>query len=832
VVDALNILVLLYFITLTAGYIALFVSAVVGVIHVRRDLEGNGPRNITARGRATLPISILCPAYNEEKTCVESVRALLQLHYQQHEVVVVNDGSKDKTLQVLRQAFALEPVPFDLRFDLPCKPIRAIYRSGLYKKLVVIDKDNGGKSDALNCGVNAARYPLVCAIDADTLISADALLRLVRPFLSDVDVIGVGGTLCLANGCTISDGEIVETALPKSWLARFQVVEYLRAFLVGRLGWDRLGGNLIISGAFGLFRRSALVTAGGYAHDSIGEDMELVTRLRHQVPSWLQARAIQHLPDPVSFTEAPETVRILANQRDRWQRGLADTLWRHRRMAFNPRYGAIGMVVMPFYLLFELLGPVVELFGYAWFVVTAIAGVIDPWFAGLFLVLAVLIGFLLSLGSIFLEELTLSFYRDRGALVRLIAIALVENIGYRQMVLWFRLRGLWRFVRGDTKWGRMTRLGFGASGPQARQSRFLPIVVTALIAAAVAMPVGWLVKPTPAAKALVLSKTVPFANSREHARMMWLLSQAKAEPMVSKVLWDNAVDYVGYDPATRKYRHLAAPDLLGKNLVLIADSYGVYRDDFDAFPRPVAHLELSQKIYGGMHSGEVEAIEAFVRGGGRIYGEFNTYATPTPYPLRVRLQRLFHTEWSGWAGRRVEEFADDREIAQWVKARWAQETGKPYDLIGPGILLIHEDGRVVCLQQDLDITADPLTLIAGDVRVPFLYWFDISRAERPDEVRAEFEINSLPPGDALMRKFGIVTRFPAIIHDDAMRHTYVAGDMADGQETLGPPWLAGVPTLRRTMASVGIMPEEARLLWHIYAPLLLRVIEAPAAKAQ
>ncbi|MBM4344187.1 MAG: glycosyltransferase family 2 protein [Deltaproteobacteria bacterium] len=825
-VDVLNILVLLYFVTLTAGYIALFVAAVVGVIHVRRDLEGSAPESISARGRATLPISILCPAFNEEKTVVESVRALLQLRYPQHEVVVVNDGSKDKTMHVLRQAFALEPVPFDIRFDLPCKPIRSVYRSGLYKKLVVIDKENGGKSDGLNCGVNAARYPLVCAIDADTLILPDALLRLVRPFLSDVDVVGVGGTICLANGCKIEKGELVEMGLPKSWLARYQVVEYLRAFLVGRLGWDRMGGNLIISGAFGLFRRSAVVAAGGYAHDSIGEDMELVTRLRHQVPSWLQGRAIQHLPDPVSFTEAPETLKILGNQRDRWQRGLADTLWRHRRMAFNPRYGSVGVVVMPFYVFFELFGPVVELFGYFWFFITAVAGVIDPWFAGIFLLLAVLIGFLLSLGSIFLEELTLSFYRNRGDLLRLIVVALVENIGYRQMVLWFRLRGLYKYLRGEKKWGRMTRMGFGGPAAQARQSRLLPILVTALIAGLVAMPVVWLVKPRPAALPVVLSKTVPFENSREHARMMWLLSQAKAKPMTSKVLWDNATDYVGYDPATRKYRQLAAADLSGKNLLLIADSYGVYRDDFDAFPRPVAHLELSQRIYGGMYPQEVEAIEQFVQRGGRIYGEFNTYATPTPYALRLRLEKLFNLQWSGWAGRRVDNFADDREIAQWVQKRWAEETGRPYDLVGPGILLIHEDGRVCCLQQDLDITADPLTLHAAGRKIPFTYWFDINLPTEPTEVRAEFTINSMPPGDELMRKFGISKRFPAIVHDDGCQHMYVAGDMADGQETLGLPWLWGVPTLRRGMASLGIMPEETRLLWQIYAPLLLKMIEA------
>lgn len=827
-VDILNIFVLLYFVTLTAGYIALFAAAVVGVIHVRRELEGNAPESVATRGRATLPISILCPAYNEEKSVVESVRALLQLRYPQHEVVVVNDGSKDKTMQVLRTAFALEAVPFDIRLDLPCKPIRAVYRSGLYKKLIVIDKDNGGKSDALNCGVNAARFPLVCAIDADTLILPDALLRLVRPFLSDVDVVGVGGTICLANGCRIENGELTEMGLPSSWLARFQVVEYLRAFLVGRLGWDKLGGNLIISGAFGLFRRSAVVAAGGYAHDSIGEDMELVTRLRHQVPSWMQASAIVHLPDPVSFTEAPETTKILGNQRDRWQRGLADTLWRHRQMAFNPRYGAVGMVVMPFYVLFELVGPIIELFGYFYFFITGLAGVIDPWFALLFLVLAVLIGFLLSLGSIFLEELTLSFYRKRGDLWKLVLVALVENVGYRQLILWYRLRGLWKYVRGEKKWGRMTRVGFGGgAAAQGRQSRLLPILATAILASLVAMPVVWLLKPRPATQAVLLSKTVPFTNSREHARLMWLLNQSKVQPLKSRILWDNGKDYIGNDPVTRKHQDLKAADLEGKNLLIIADTYGVYRDDYDTWPRPVAHLELSQRLYGGTTEAEVAAMEAFVQRGGRILAEFNTYGTPTPYPVRKRLENLLHVEWSGWAGRRVEDFGDDQEIAQWVQQRWAEETRKPYDLKGPGVLLIHEDGRVVCLQENLDVQEDAVTLHAGGDQVPFTYWFDINLARDPTDVHGEFTLNTLPAGDKMLNKFGVKKQFPAIIHDAALRRVYIAGDMADGQESLGPPWLAGVPTVRSVLAWIRFMPEEARLLWHIYAPLVQKVLEAP-----
>ncbi len=825
-IEFFNILVLLYFVTLTAGYIALFVSAAVGIIRVRRELEGSSPESVSTRGRATLPISILVPAHNEEKTVVESVRALLKLRYPEHEVVVVNDGSTDRTMARLRAAFALEAVPLDIRLELSCKPVRATYRSAIYKRLIVVDKDNGGKADALNCAINASRFPLVCAIDADTLILPDALLRLVRPFLTDVDVVAVGGTICLANGCKIEHGTVVEMGLPQSWLARFQVVEYLRAFLVGRLGWDRMGGNLIISGAFGLFRRSAVTGAGGYAHDSVGEDMELVARLRHQVPSWLQGRAICHLPDPVSFTEAPESLRILGNQRDRWQRGLADTLWRHRSMNFNRRYGAVGLVVMPFYIVFELFGPIIEMLGYIYFVLMAVGGVLEPVFASLFFVLALLIGFLLSLGSILLEQLSLSFYRARGDLWKLVGVALFENMGYRQMILWYRLRGLWGYFRKKKTWGRMVRLGFGAPTARKRdRSRAIPFLVVSLLLGVIALPVTWLLKPRPDANVVLVDKTVPFTNYREHARLMWLLSQAKVEPPVSKLLWDPKADYIGFDPVARRMRFLQDADLEKATLLFIADTYGVYTDDFDAMPRPVAHLELSKRVAGGLTEAEVAAIERYTLRGGRIMAEFNTFATPTEELLRHRMETVLGVRWSGWAGRRVDEFGDRLEIAQWVQRRWAQETGKPYDLHGPGILMIHEDGRVLCLQEGLDIPVSPMTLHMGEDVIPFTYWFDVIAAERPAEVRAEFQIKTTPAGAKLLAHFGIPKQFPAVVHDEAYRRVYIAGDMADGDGALGPAWFSLMPEIRAAMARAGMVPEDVRLFWTIYAPLVRRTIE-------
>lgn len=826
-IEFLNMFVLLYFAILTGVYIALFVSAVFGVIRVRRDLEGSSPENVSLRGRATLPISIIVPAHNEEKTVVESVRALLNLRYPEHEVVVVNDGSADQTFARLRTAFALEAVPIDLRLDLPCKPIRATYRSAINRRLVVIDKDNGGKADALNCGINAARFPLVCAIDADTLIIPDALLRLVRPFLSDLDVVGVGGTVCLANGCKIERGNVVEVGMPNKWLARFQIIEYMRAFLVGRLGWDGLGGNLIVSGAFGLFRRSAVIKAGGYAIDSVGEDMELIARLRHDVPKWQQARAIRHLPDPVSFTEAPDSVRILGNQRDRWQRGLFDTLWRHKRMTFNPRYSAIGLFVMPFFVLFELFGPVIELFGYVYFVLTALGGMLEPFFASLFGIMAILSGFMLSLGAILLEELSLSFFRARGDMWRLVTLALLENFGYRQLILFYRVRGLISYVFGIRGWGRMTRQGFqedyqrnvGAAG-------IIPTLVMLLVAALLALPVGWLLKPRPPARVVIVDKTVPLYNYREHRRLMWLLSQHKVRPPGDRLLWNVARDYVGYDPKSGDAVDLSDAALEGASLLYIADTYGVYVDDYET-PRNLAeHLELSERIYGGMTRDEVAAVERFVANGGRFVAEFNTFASPTSGESRRKLERLLNLVWTGWAARHVDDLADYREIAKWIRDRWALEFGRPWDLEGPGLIFVHESGRVLALREGIELGDPPVFLQKDDLNIPYQFWFDVVLPREESEVRAEFKLATLPEGERLLSDFGIPLRFPAVLHDDQFKHVYMAGDFSDAGSALGPPWLAGLPTIRKWMARAKLVPEDARLCWMVYAPLIEQIIEA------
>ncbi|MCO4760147.1 MAG: glycosyltransferase family 2 protein [Myxococcales bacterium] len=824
----LNIAVLVYFVALTAGYIAQFVAAVFGVVRVRRDLEGSSPENVSLRGRATLPISIMVPAHNEELTVVESVRALLNLRYPEHEVVVVNDGSKDETLLRLRTAFALEPVPLDIRHDLSTKPIRAVYRSAINQRLLVIDKENGGKADALNCAVNAARFPLVCAVDADTLIIPDALLRLVRPFLSDLETVGVGGTLCLANGCKIEKGNVIEVGLPRRWLPRFQVVEYMRAFLVGRLGWDGLGGNLIISGAFGLFRRSAVIQAGGYATDSVGEDMELIARLRHNVPRWLQARAIRHLPDPVSFTEAPDSIRILGNQRDRWQRGLFDTLWRHRRMTLNPRYGAIGLFAMPFFWLFELVGPVIEFFGYLYFFITAVAGELEPLFASLFAIVAMLSGFGLSIGAILLEELSLSFFRAPGDMRRLVTVALLENFGYRQMLLFYRIRGMFKYLTGGHGWGRMTRKGFAVdyTRNQGGGGIFVPAIVITLVTIMLALPISWLVKPRDNTQVVVVDKTVPLASFREHHRLMWMLSQHKVPAPGNRLLWNRERDYIGYDPRSGDHTDLSDLHLKGKDLLYIADTYGVYKDDYEAARLNLEHLERSKRIYGGLTMPEVQAIERFAKAGGRVAAEFNSFASPTSGAVRRRMEKVLRLKWTGWVARKANELSDYREIADWIRKRWEKEFGKVWDLEGPGVIFVHEDGRVLVLRVGPELSGPDVVVVRGERKIPYHYWFDIVVPSDPKTVRATYQVPLTPAGGELMRAFGIPSQFPAVLHDDNFERAYFAGDFSDFGGIFDPPWLAGITTIRMWLSRVGLVTPEAQLTWEVYAPIVEQMLEA------
>ncbi len=408
------------------------------------------------------PVAVLAPAFNEAATCRESVRAMLALHYPNHEVIVINDGSKDETLQILIDEFKLYRSGRTPDGTLPTKPVRAIYESRDPIRLVVIDKENGGKADSLNAGINVARAPVVCAVDSDSLLEERALLFVIQPFLEDDSTIAAGGMIRVVNGCTVDGGRVTEVHAPRTLLPLFQAVEYLRAFLGGRVAFSFLNSLLIISGAFGVFRRDAVIEAGGWLTSTVGEDMELVVRLHRR---WRDARRryrVVFVAEPVCWTEVPESLRILQRQRNRWQRGTVDSMSLHRGMILRPRYGAIGLFALPYFLIFEMLGPAVELIGYAVTIFGLATGLISPNVALLFAVVSILFGIVLSLSAVVLEELTRRRYPSPADLARLFLAAVLENLGFRQLHTWWRTRGLIDGLRGKQGWGAMERRGWRA----------------------------------------------------------------------------------------------------------------------------------------------------------------------------------------------------------------------------------------------------------------------------------------------------------------------------------------------------------------------------------
>lgn len=407
------------------------------------------------------PIAVLAPAFNEEVTIVESVNSLLALHYPEFEVIVINDGSKDGTLQRLIDHFGV--VSVDRYHDLTVahQPIRGLYANPRLPRLLVVDKENGGKSDALNAGINVARAPLFCSIDADSLLESDALLRTVRPFVEEPDkMVAVGGTIRLANGSRIASGRVENVRLPHNFLALVQIVEYLRAFLMARLALSRMQALTVISGAFGLFRRRLALEVGGYSHETVGEDMELVIKLHRHMRDLKRPYRIEFIPDPVCWTEAPEDLAVLGRQRARWQRGTLETFAKHKDMLFNPRYGRIGFIGFGQVLVVDVLGPLVEVAGYILVPLLWAVGLLSIEYLLAFLAITFTFGIFISVATLILEEVELRRFPLASDLAILTLVSVLENFGYRQLSNFWRLRGMWQYLRKQKGWGQMTRKGF------------------------------------------------------------------------------------------------------------------------------------------------------------------------------------------------------------------------------------------------------------------------------------------------------------------------------------------------------------------------------------
>ncbi len=438
---------LLFFIGINLGYFFLTIIALFALPRYseRQVLLRDLPYLHTDFG---LPISMIVTAYNEEAFIVSSIRSILQIEYSEFEIVVVNDGSKDKTLEILKEEFSLVPLPVAIRHHLKHRPVRGVYQSTVYPQLRIIDKENGGcKADALNAGIDAAHYSLVCPLDADTMIDRDALLLLAQPFLEDPRTIAVGGSVRIINGCEISGGIISHINLPPNPLALFQVIEYLRAFLFARVGWSAIGALPIVSGALGLFHKESVVAVGGYNLETRGEDIELILHMHLHFSSKEKPYRITYVSDAACWTEVPQTFKALRLQRAVWHRSFMESMWFNRRLLFHPKNRVMGFVSMPFQFVFEGFGPMVEVFGYVATIVCYALGLLSMEAFVSFLLLAVGLGLVLSLTSILLEEMIFHTYRTSKNLHIMIAAAVLENLGYRQLIAVWRLEGLiqWMF---------------------------------------------------------------------------------------------------------------------------------------------------------------------------------------------------------------------------------------------------------------------------------------------------------------------------------------------------------------------------------------------------
>lgn len=448
-----QIIIFIYFILLNSTYTLFTFIAFRDIL--KRKVHGSHFRiTQTLTTSFYRPISMIVPAFNEEGTIVSSIRSQLALHYPEFEIIIVNDGSTDQTAERLISAFEFVEVDKPVKLEVPHQPIRKIYLSLLYPNLILIDKENGGKFDAINCGINVSSFPIFCVVDADSLLEYDSLVRAGSLFSQDKEVIAVGGTVRPLNGCEVINGQVVNIAAPKTAIELFQCVEYARGFLAGRSAWNLFDALLIISGAFGIFRKDIVTKIGGY-RQSVGEDMDLIVRMHRYCIDYNISYKILSIPDPICWTQIPHDWVSLLKQRNRWHRGLIDVLWHNKVMLFNPKYKNVGLFAMSYFFFVEALGPTVEMFGYLGIIFFYLVGLVDRDIALLIFLFAFLWGSYISLSSIILDNLLYRRYSRLRDLLKLAVFGFLESFGYRQIITVERFIATFQFWRKG--WGKIKR---------------------------------------------------------------------------------------------------------------------------------------------------------------------------------------------------------------------------------------------------------------------------------------------------------------------------------------------------------------------------------------
>ena len=408
-------------------------------------------------------ISIIAPAFNESKTIIDNVRTLLALYYNNFEVILVNDGSTDDTFNKVKEAYELIRVNYYFDYRLPCERIKGVYKSNnpSYNRLTVIDKNNGGKADSLNAGINICHSNLFISIDADSIIEPDSILKLVKPFLEEKErkVIGTGGVIRIVNSCDVERGHIREIKIPQKILPRLQVLEYTRAFLLGRMAWSHLDGLMLISGAMGIFDRETVIKAGGYSIKTVGEDMELVLRMRRYMTEHDQKYEVTYIPDPLCWTEVPSDLKSMRKQRTRWTRGLIESLRTHRIIFFNRKYGRMGLLGYPYWFFFEWLAPLIAFSGFIYTVYLIVTNALNWPFYLLLFIFVYSFAVSLSTWAVLFEEITFHKYKKKRDVLKLLSAALFEPFFY-PVHTYFAVRGNLEAIRGKKGWGKAERKGF------------------------------------------------------------------------------------------------------------------------------------------------------------------------------------------------------------------------------------------------------------------------------------------------------------------------------------------------------------------------------------
>lgn len=461
---------LTYFLSLNFFYLIFLILAFFG--SVRRLYEERFTDfDLISRSYLTVPISIMVPAYNERLSIVNSIYSALKSNYPEFEIIVVNDGSTDNTLSVIDEEFGLEVKDIFYRQPIPTKKIRCIYRSKRFPNLWVIDKENGGKADAVNAGSNLSHYRYLMITDADSIFHPMGLLRLVSVVNLDPSlIVAIGGQIRIGNGLNVEKGTIVKKRFPQTLPARFQIVEYLGSFLGNRVGWSEINSVIVISGGFGMWRKDAFIELGGMTTETTHEDIEFTFRIHEYFRKRQIPYRIVFLPDPVVYTEVPNNWRGLFVQRRRWQRVVNEVFWRYRHMFFNPRYGSVGLVGMPYLLFYEILGPFVEFSSYAVVIFLFFIKAISLKLVLLFLLISFGLTAIVRIASVFVEQFSFRTYSIRS-LPRLFLLALFENFGYHQFISVARIIALFDALKRRKTWERIERSGFSEIREEGMQRR-------------------------------------------------------------------------------------------------------------------------------------------------------------------------------------------------------------------------------------------------------------------------------------------------------------------------------------------------------------------------